>query len=76
MNLFSGQEKYTKWALCITFILSAIAMVGLLTDRFKMWPVVAVLCFHGIWIAIAYRKKVKISKEGLEFEEDEEDQKP
>jgi len=72
MNLMSGQGVVTKTALIVTFVLSIVSLAGLLAGAFQMWPVVATLTFHGVWVAIAYRKKVKISKTGVEFEEDEE----
>lgn len=76
MNLFAGQDRITKWALCITFLFAVVLIASWSNGTAPVGPAMAALGLHGIWIAIAYRKKVKISKTGLEFEEDEEDSKP
>ena len=70
--MMKNQRRITRAALIITFILAAVSIAGTLTGHFQMWPALTSLGLHGMWIAIAYRKRVKVSKTGLEFEDDEE----
>ncbi len=71
-NLFKGQSQATKTGLCVTFIFAIVSIAAWGTGHFQMWPAVTALGFHVIWIAVAYRKRLSINKNGIEVEDDEE----
>lgn len=73
LKLFSGQDKITKMALISTFLFAVFCLAGWVAGKFQMWPTITSVGFHGLWVFIAYNKKIKISKTGLEFEEDEDE---
>ena len=64
-------KKLTQTALIITLIVS-IAMIGLWT-RYEqaMWPAIAAIALHAFWVGVAFRQKLKISKDGIEVERDD-----
>lgn len=68
------KHKITFVALIVTFILALFALIGWLRGEFQMWPTIAALSLHLVWVGIAFRKRLSITKGGIEIEDDDEGQ--
>lgn len=64
-------KKITIAALIATLVLAICLTITWTKYPQAMWPAIAAMALHAFWVGVAFRQKLKISKDGIEVERDD-----